>query len=78
MEIIVNIALIVAAAYLLSGFVFAIAFLAKGIAAVDEGAVGSTIGFRIIIMPGVIVFWPFLLTRWRKASKENQTNQHNE
>jgi hypothetical protein len=71
MEMIVNIALIIVAAYLLSGLVFAIAFLTKGLTVVDEGAHGASIGFRIIIIPGVIVFWPFLLYKWRKEKKNN-------
>ena len=66
---IVNIALIIVEVYVLSGLVFAIGFLAKGLTMIDEGAHGSSIGFRIIIIPGVIVFWPFLLYKWRKAKK---------
>jgi len=64
MELIVNIGLMAACAYLLCGLVFAIAFLVKGITVIDEAAHGSTVGFRIIILPGVIVFWPFLLRKW--------------
>jgi len=64
MELIVDIGLIVVGIYLLCGFLFALAFLAKGIAMIDEAAQGSSIGFRIIILPGVIVLWPFLLKKW--------------
>ena len=73
----VNIILIITAIYLFCGFVFAIVFVTKGVAAVDEGANGASIGFRIIIIPGVIVFWPLLLKKWMnpqplKGSKKNQ------
>jgi regulator of protease activity HflC (stomatin/prohibitin superfamily) len=78
MEMIIDITLITVAAYLLSGLVFAIAFLAKGLTIVDEGAHGSSIGFRIVIIPGVIVFWPFLLYKWRKAKKERYIKRVNE
>ena len=64
---IITILLFVVAAYLFCGLIFAIPFIAKGIAVVDAGAHGSSIGFRIIIIPGVIVFWPFLLRKWIKA-----------
>jgi hypothetical protein len=59
-----SIILLVAAAYLLCGFVFAIVFVIKGVAVVDEGAKGAGVGFRIIILPGAVVFWPFLLKKW--------------
>ena len=78
MEMMIDIALIIVAVYLLSGLVFAIAFLLKGLTVVDEGAHGASIGFRIIIIPGVIVFWPFLLYKWRKAKKEEYIKRVNE
>ena len=73
MELIVNIGLMAASVYLLCGVLFAIAFLAKGITEIDEAAHGPTIGFRIIILPGVVVFWPFLLKKWI-VSKRKQSN----
>ena len=60
---IIEIILIAISIYLICGFVFAIAFITKGINKVDEGAHGSTIGFKIIILPGVIVFWVLLLKK---------------
>jgi hypothetical protein len=69
---IIEIILTAISIYLICGFVFAVAFVIKGIDKVDEGAHGSTIGFRIIIIPGVIVFWIFLLKKWMKAGKENR------
>ncbi len=72
METAVNFVLTIACIYLVMGFVFAIAFLVKGIAMVDENTKGATIGFRIIILPGTIVFWPLLLKKWISASKSKQ------
>jgi len=68
---IAEIILIIVALYLLLGVVFVIPFLTKGLTKVDEGAQGGTIGFKIIIIPGVIVFWPVLLNKWMKASRES-------
>jgi hypothetical protein len=62
----VEILLIIVAVYLFLGVLFVIPFLMKGLSKVDEGANGSTIGFKIIIIPGVIVFWPALLSKWVK------------
>lgn len=70
---IVNIILIVLAVYLVIGFLFAIPFVINGVHKVDEGAHGGSIGFRIIIIPGTMVFWPILLKKWMKAAK-NKTN----
>ena len=64
----VEILLIIAAVYLALGVVFVISFLMKGLMKVDEGAHGSTMGFKIIIIPGVIVFWPVLLSKWMKGN----------
>ena len=66
----VEILLIIAAVYLLLGVLFVIPFLMKGLNKIDEGAHGSTIGFKIIIIPGVIVFWPALLKKWVRKRKE--------
>ena len=52
--------------YLIAGAVFAIAFLLRGIYVVDETAKGGSIGFKLIITPGVIVLWPVLLFKWRQ------------
>lgn len=70
---VVNIILIVAAIYLAFGLLFAIPFVIKGVQKVDEGAQGGSIGFRIIIIPGTMVFWPLLLKRWMNAAK-NKTS----
>jgi hypothetical protein len=57
--------------YLLCGLIFAFPFVVKGAAAIDETAHKSTLGFRLIIIPGTMVFWPVLLKKWLKASKKN-------
>ena len=66
---ILNIILIIIAIYLACGFVFAIPFVIKGADKIDEGAHGATWGFRLIIIPATIVFWPLLLKKWIAANK---------
>ena len=56
--------------YLSCGLIFAIPFIIKGVTDIDESAVGSSIGFRIIIIPGTMVFWPFLLTKWIRTKNK--------
>jgi hypothetical protein len=60
--------------YLLAGVLFVIPFLWKGIVKVDEGAHGGSVGFKIMITPGVIVFWPVLLRKWLTALKKKQND----
>ena len=43
----------VMSAYAAAGMLFAIAFVARGIGVVDPVAKGSTIGFRLMVFPGV-------------------------
>ena len=68
--IIVTIILSIIAAYLIAGFLFAIPFVIYGVTRMDEGAIGSGWGFRIIIIPGTMVFWPLLLKKWLHAKKK--------
>jgi len=66
---IVYLILLIVGLYLAAGLVFAVPFAIKGVTRIDENAVGSKWGFRLIIIPGSIVFWPLLLTKWLKAHK---------
>jgi len=62
------------ATYLLLGFLFAIAFVIKGAAAIDEGARGGSTGFKLIIIPGAILLWPLLLKKWLTSN----SSQHDQ
>lgn len=55
--------------YLLLGFLFAIVFVIFGIGKIDDSVNGSTIGFRLVVIPGTAIFWPYLLVRWIRGSK---------
>jgi hypothetical protein len=70
--IFVSIILTLVSIYLIAGFVFAIPFVIKGVSKVDETAIGASWGFRIIIIPGTMVFWPLLLKRWINSSKSRK------
>lgn len=54
-------------AYVALGAVFAVAFVAWGVSRVDPVARAATIGFRLIILPGVMALWPFLIVRWMRS-----------
>lgn len=71
---IIEIILMLLLLYLLAGIVFAIAFVIQGAQVIDEGAKGGSIGFRIMIFPGSIIFWPILLQKWKKAIQTQNQN----
>jgi hypothetical protein len=58
-------------AYLVCGVLFAVPFLYRWIEKTDESSAGASWGFRLIILPGCIVFWPLLLRKYIIARKGN-------
>ena len=64
-------------AYIFAGAIFSAVFVIFGIHRVDPDARGWSIGFRLIIFPGLCVFWPLFATRWiRGKSKPTERNAH--
>ena len=64
--------------YASAGLCFAIPFVAIGITRIDPLGAGSPWTFRLMIVPGVVVFWPLLLLRWAAGSISPpvETNAH--
>jgi hypothetical protein len=60
----VTVLLVLAGIYGVGGSVFALAFVVRGAAALDDAARGASFGFRVVIFPGAVVLWPLLLARW--------------
>ena len=54
----------VAGLYLAGGVAFAFAFFALGLRRVDEAAANGRLGFKLLILPGVVAIWPLLLWTW--------------
>lgn len=63
-ERVADILVSIGVAYAAFGLLFAIAFTSVGAKKVDPQTVGSGLGFRILLLPGVTAFWPLLLRRW--------------
>ena len=63
---------ILVAIYVVIGVLFAIVFVTKGVATVDQIASGSSLAFRIIILPGCAALWPWLLIRWLDACRRSK------
>ena len=53
-----------AGGYLAIGFVFALAFVTLGAAAIDPAARGMSPQARAIVLPGCALLWPLMLAKW--------------
>jgi hypothetical protein len=62
--------LILLAAYLACGLLFAVPFVLFGVKSIDPHALRGTWGFRLLIIPGTTALWPWLLSRWLKGIHE--------
>ena len=70
--------LIALGVYLAGGLAFAIPFVFTGVKRIDPHAAHGSWGFRLLIIPGTLVFWPLLLRRWMKGVHEppEECNAH--
>ena len=70
---IIGIILFVIEVYLALGLLFSIPFVIKGVPVIDpDGAQGTKWTFRVIIIPGTIIFWPVLLRKWINTKRTNK------
>lgn len=63
------IVLYIIAIYILTGIIFSVPFLTKWIDLIDGAAEESPWTFKLMILPGCIVFWPVLMQKCQKAWK---------
>lgn len=62
--------LLTVAVYLSGGLLFGLAFVAKGVSQVDSATRGTSVTFRLLILPGTMALWPFLARKWWATCKE--------
>jgi len=67
MESLISLFVSVMGIYLLIGVLFATIFLFKAITKVDPVTEGSSFFFKLLIFPGLVFLWPFLLSEWIKT-----------
>lgn len=65
--------------YLGFGLLSALPFVLFGVQRVDAGAKGTSLGFRLLILPGAAALWPVVLYRYVSSrSGEGRTpEEHN-
>ena len=62
-EILARAVLLAGALYAGAGALFAVYLVTLGLERIDQTAARAGWGFRVVILPGVIVLWPLLLRR---------------
>jgi hypothetical protein len=55
--------------YAVAGVVIAVAFLVFGVTRVLHTPAPVTLGARIMLFPGAIALWPYVLMRWLKSCR---------
>jgi len=48
-------------AYIVIGFLFALFFVFVRLPRIDPNAKGTSLGFKLLIIPGCILLWPLLV-----------------
>jgi hypothetical protein len=77
MEAVAHALVLAAGIYLACGVLFAIPFVLAGVRRIDPAAHDAGWGFRLIVLPGVVAFWPLLAARWVKgAPPPTERNAH--
>lgn len=76
-EAVAQLIILIVKGYLMCGLIFAVPFLFLGIQRVDPSAKNSTLLFKVVVLPGVTLFWPLMLTRLlRGQEKPTECNAH--
>ena len=56
--------------YFALGLLFGVAFVTIGAGRISPDARGTTIWFRLLILPGSAALWPYLARRWFLACRQ--------
>ena len=58
---------VLSALYFSAGIAFCVFMLIKGIERMDPNAKSTGIGFKLLIIPGLVAFWPVLWKKWKRS-----------
>lgn len=62
--------LIAITGYIAAGFLFGLVFVTVGVTRIDPAARGTSMAFRLLILPGSVALWPVLATKWARHKGE--------
>jgi hypothetical protein len=70
--------LTIVASYAAAGLLFAIYFAVTGVSRLDKAARGTSVFFRLLIVPGAVALWPFLAMRLIRGAQapRDERNAH--
>ena len=66
-DTVATILLLLVGGYLLIGIIFYFPFIRKGIHNIAGGVKGASTFMKVLIFPGTIALWPFLLKKVKKG-----------
>jgi hypothetical protein len=66
--LIAQLILYVLGAYVLGGLLVGVPFVLRGVERVDPAARGTSLIFRLLILPGTVALWPLIAAKWRRAA----------
>ncbi len=69
METVISLVFGVLGVYLVLGFCFGLFFIWRGVQQVDTDASNTSMWFRLLILPGMLVFWPLFMWKWYAVIK---------
>ncbi len=64
--------------YLIAGALFSVYFATLGVVRLDKAARGTSVAFRLLLLPGAVALWPYLLIRLLrgKGAPRDEHNAH--
>jgi hypothetical protein len=64
---IAEVILTVCSIYLVVGVAVGVIFVLRGVERIDAAARGTSLGFRLLILPGSVALWPLMARKWLRA-----------
>jgi hypothetical protein len=61
--------LLVLLGYACCGLLVGVPFVLRGVERVDPAARGTSLAFRLLLLPGTVALWPLMAAKWRRAAK---------
>jgi hypothetical protein len=67
----IEIGLALGLTYTATGLVVGLVFVTVGVARIDPAARGTSVAFRLLILPGSAALWPVLVAKWARHQGES-------